>query len=139
MEQFCVEEDFLFRISAKSLLAAFSTQKSFNFKLIKLLESEVSSLLDLLKSTSKDPKKVIQVASSLKDCIILHVRYTEVEFIVSNLLKNNPDYQKIFYNCCAYEAVDLLATVHPSIQSSVENLIALIMGEDLSVADLNSS
>ena len=136
MEQFCVEEDFLFRISAKSLLAAFSVKKSFNFK---LLESEVSSLLDLLKSTSKDPKKVIQVVSSLKDCITLHVRYTEVEFIVSNLLKNNPDYQKIFYNCCAYEAVDLLATVHPSIQSRVENLIALIMGEDLSVADLNSS
>ena len=138
MEQFCVEEDFLFRITTKPLLAAFSSQKSYNFKLIKLLESEASSLLNLLKSTSKDPKKVIQIISSVNDCMILHVRYAEVDFIISNLLKNNPDNQKIFYNCCAIEAVDLLATVHPSIQSRVENLIALIMGEDLSVADLNS-
>ena len=141
LEQFCVEKDFLFRISAKPLLAAFSSQKSFNFKLVKLLESEALSLVNLLKTSSKDPKKVIQVASNLSDYVLLHVRYREVDFIFSNLLKDNPDNQKIFYNCCANEAVDLLATAHPSIQSRVENFIALIMNgnsSNLSVTDSNS-
>ena len=140
LEQFCVEEEFIFRISAKPLLAAFSRQKTYNFKLVELLESEALSLWNMLKTSSKDPKKVIQVASYLKDCIILHVSFLEVEFIISSLLKGNPANQKVFYNCCIHEAVHVLENACSSIRPRVENLIALIMGEnpsDLSVTDVD--
>jgi len=139
LEQFCLEEEFLFRISAKPLLAAFSEQKNFNFKLVELLESEALSMLSLLRACSKNPKKVFQVTSSVRDCNILYVSFLEVEFIISNLLKSNPANQKIFYNCCIHEAVDVLDSAHASIQPRVENLIALIMGESAPEISVNLS
>ena len=141
LEQFCNEEEFIFRISAKPLLAAFSRQKMHNFKLVKLLESEAVTLWNLLKRSSKNPKKVIQVVSHLKDCIILHVSFLEVEFIISSLLRGNPANQKVFYNCSIHEVVDVLDNACSSIRPRVENLIALMMDEnssDSSVTDLKS-
>ena len=140
LEQFCIEEEFVFRISAKPLLAAFSKQKSYNFKLVELLESEASTLWNLLKTSSKDPKKVIQVVSHLKDCIILHVSFLEVEFIISSLLRGNPTNRKVLYNCSIHEVVDVLESACSSVRPRVENLIAFMMDEsssDLSAADLN--
>ena len=112
-----------------------------NFKLVKLLESEAVTLWNLLKRSSKNPKKVIQVVSHLKDCIILHVSFLEVEFIISSLLRGNPANQKVFYNCSIHEVVDVLDNVCSSIRPRVENLIALMMDEnssDSSVTDLKS-
>lgn len=146
LEQFCVEEKFLFRISAKPLLAAFSEQKSFNVKLVELLESEALSMLTLLQTSSKYPKKMNPVCSSISDYVVLHVSFPEVEFIISNFLKGNPANQKVFYNCCIHKAIDVLNSTDSSIQPRVENLIALILGEitpeiiidKLSKTDLNS-
>ena len=129
LEQFCIEEEFLFHISAKPLLAAFSEQKSFNFKLVELLESEVLTMLNLLETSSNYPRKVISVTSNIKDCIVLHVSFPEVEFIISSFLKGNSTNQKVFYNCCVQKVVDVLDNTHPSVQSRVETLIALIMSE----------
>ena len=129
LEQFCIEEEFLFRISAKPLLAAFSEQKSFNFKLVELLESEALTMLNLLETSSNNPKKVIPVTSNIKDCIVLHVSFPEVEFIISSFLKGNSTNQKVFYNSCVQKVVDVLDNTHPSVQSRVETLIALIMSE----------
>ena len=131
LEQFCIEEEFLFRICAKPLLAAFSKQNAFNFKLVELLESEALTILNLLETSSNNPKKVIPVTSSIKDCIVLHVSFPEVEFIISSYLKGNPANQKVFYDCCVQKIVDVLDNTHPSVQSRVENLIALIMSENL--------
>ena len=139
LEQFCLEEEFLFRISAKPLLAAFSEQKNFNFKLVELLESEALSMLNLLQACSKNPKKVFQLTSSIRDCNKLYVSFLEIEFIISSLLKGNPANQKIFYNCYIHEAVDVLDSAHTSVQTRVENLIALIMGESASEISINLS
>lgn len=129
MEQFCIEEEFLFRITSKPLLAAFSEQNAFNFKLVELLESEALIMVNLLQKSSNNPKKLIPVMSNIKDCIVLHLSFSEVEFIISNFLKGNPANQKVFYNCCVHEVVNVLDNVHPSVQLRVEDLIALIMSE----------
>ena len=84
---------------------------------------------------------MIQVASHLKDCIILHVSFLEVEFIILSLLRGNPANQKVLYNCCIHGVVDVLESACSSIRPRVENLIAFMMGEnssDSSVPDLNS-
>ena len=131
LEQFCIEEEFLFRICAKPLLAAFSEQNTFNFKVVELLESEALTILNLLETSSNNPKKVIPVTSNIKDCIVLHVSFPEVEFIISNFLKGSQANQKVFYDCSVQKIVDVLDNTHPSIQSRMENLVALIMSENL--------
>ena len=131
LEQFCIEEGFLFRICAKPLLAAFSKQNTFNFKLVELLESEASIILNMLETSSNNPKKVIPITSNIKDCILLNVSFSKVDFIISSFLKGNPANQKVFYDCCVQKIVDVLDNTHPSVQSRMENLIALIMSENL--------
>lgn len=129
LEQFCVEEDFLFRISAKPLLVAFSDQNNFNLKLVELLESEARSILKLLQISSKNPRKMIQVTSSVKECVIFHFCFFEIEFIISKFLKENPANQKVFYNCYVHEAVGVLDNVHPSVQVKVEKIVSYILSD----------
>ena len=98
LEQFCAEEDFLFRISAKPLLATLCDPK--NLKLVRMLESEARSILSLLRTSSKNPKKIIQITSNVKDSMIFHISFHDVKFIISNFLKGIPFNQMFFYNCC---------------------------------------
>ena len=138
LEQFCVEEDFLFRISAKPLLAAFLDQNNFNLKLVELLESEALSILKLLQTSSKNPRKMIRVTSSFKESMVFHLCFPEIEFVILKFLKANPANQKLFNNCCVHEAVGVLDSVHTRVQVKVEKLVAFILS-DSAVNDSNAS
>ena len=85
----------------------------------------------MLETSSNNPKKVIPITSNIKDCILLNVSFSKVDFIISSFLKGNPANQKVFYDCCVQKIVDVLDNTHPSVQSRMENLIALIMSENL--------
>ena len=130
VEQFCVHEDFLYRISSKSLLAAFSSNNKLNLKLTKVLESEAVNLLKLLCNSSKNPKKVFSVTSALNASSVIHINFSDVKFMITALLQCNQANQKIFHNCFVKMAVeDSLRPVHQSLQADVATIAKMIKGE----------
>jgi len=136
VEQFCVHEDFLYRISSKSLLAAFSSNSKLNLKLTEVLESEVFSLLKLLCSSSKNPKKNFCITSALNTSLVLHVNFFDLSFMITALIQCNQVNQKIFHDCFIKMAVeDSLEPVHQSLQAEVATVVKMIKGEVAQVFD----
>ena len=140
VEEFCIHEDFLYRISSKCLLAAFSSKSKPNLKLIEVLGSEAFNLLKLLCNSSKNPKKVFCVTSALNTSLVLHVNFFDVSFMIAALVQCSQANQKLFHNCFVKMAAeDSLVAVHHSLQSEVTALVEMINGKIIQVPDQSSS
>jgi len=140
VEEFCVHEDFLYRISSKCLLAAFSSNSKLNLKLIEVLESEAFNLLKFLCNSSKNPKKIFCVTSALNTSLVLHVNFFDVSFMITALVQHSQANQKLFHNCFVkMVAEDLLGSVHHSLQSEVTAIVEMINGKIIQVPDQSSS
>jgi len=136
VEQFCVHEDFLYRISSKSLLAAFSSKKKLNQNLTEVLEFEAFSLLKLLRNSSKNPKKVFCVTSELNTSLVTHINFSDITFMIKALLVCNQANQKIFCNCFVKMSVEhSLEHVHPSLQAEMATIVAMIEGNTALLPD----
>lgn len=130
--QFCIHEDFLYRISSKSLLAGFSSNSKLDVKLTQLLESEAINVINVFCKSSENPKKVFRLTSEIKSTLVLHVCFSDVAFMLSVLLRCNPANQQLLHMCSITMSMDaVVRSAHYSIQAEVAAIVSMMKSESV--------